>query len=76
MSIRMGVSGSGYATIHDTETGDWVYVHRLSAVAEYGVDATRHMDVHHNDETPENNGRLNLTPMDPGEHRRHNLTAF
>lgn len=73
MSVRMGVSGSGYATVHDRDTGEWVYVHRLACVAEYGFDAVLHMDVHHNDETVENNGVRNLTPMDPAEHRKHNL---
>jgi len=73
--IRMGVSGSGYSTIHDPDTGGWVYTHRLACVAEYGFDAVLHIDVHHDDGVVENNGPRNLTPMDPGRHRSFNLTA-
>jgi hypothetical protein len=71
--VRSGVSGSGYPTI--VVDGEAVYVHRLSAVAECGLDAVRGRDVHHVDGNPFNSGRDNLRPLDRYAHRTRHLRA-
>lgn len=68
-SVNLGVSGSGYPTVRDPDTDDWVYVHRLSAIAEYGVRRVVQNDVHHRDGNHYNSGRENLQPRRPWEHR-------
>lgn len=70
--MRLGVSGSGYLTVHDGN-GDWCYVHRLAAVAEHGAEAIDGADVHHINEIPKDNGRDNLRPEPPRSHRTRNL---
>lgn len=73
MTVRLGVSGSGYTTAVDTETGERFYIHRLATVAEYGFSAVRHMDAHHRDGVAWQNGRDNLEPVHPDRHRTWNL---
>lgn len=43
-------------------------VHRLTAIAEYGVDAVAGKLVHHRNEIPYDNRPSNLIPLDTGEH--------
>lgn len=55
------------------ESGEYeaVYVHRLLAVLEYGFDAVREKDVHHENHIPWGNWSENITLMDPDEHIVH-----
>jgi hypothetical protein len=76
MSIRLGVSGSGYPTVVDRSTGERCYVHRLAAVAELGVEAVDEAaDVHHVDGVAWNNDRENLQPLPYPYHRRETLNG-
>lgn len=50
------------------EEYDIVQVHRLLAVAEYGLDAVVDKHIHHKNEIPWDNRPENLVPMDPSEH--------
>lgn len=69
-SFKLSTSGEGYLEVL---TGDErVYVHRLSAVAEFGIDAVKEMDVHHEDHKWVNNPSK-LRPEDPDEHRKRTL---
>lgn len=59
--IVIDTVGKGYTAVHPFEDPEqWCYVHRLSAVAEYGLDAVQKAEqVHHRDgckwvNTPEN----------------------
>lgn len=74
--VNLSVSGSGYSELR--VDGESVYVHRLSAVAEHGVDAVSEMDVHHEhhwDGEPCKwvNNPDRLVPEDPETHRTWNL---
>lgn len=52
-----------------TTTGDRVRINRLLAVAEYGFEAVRGMDVHHKNRIPWDNRHENVEPLTPEEHR-------
>lgn len=69
-SFTLSVSGDGYAEFRTSEGG--VYIHRLSAVAEHGVEKVKDMDVHHEVHQWVNNP-TKLTPEDPVEHRKRTL---
>lgn len=57
---------------HEYDGEQWnVSVHRLLAVAEYGVDAVRDRDIHHRNQVPWDNRPGNVEPIDPTEHGRH-----
>lgn len=76
MEGKMSVSGSGYTEFMTDD--DRVYIHRLSAVAEHGVEAVKEKDVHHThdwDGVPCKwvNARDRLEPEDPTEHRKRTL---
>lgn len=47
-----------------------VRVHRLLAVAEYGLDAVAGNDIHHKNHVPWDNRSENIEPLGPSEHRR------
>lgn len=47
-----------------------VYVHRLLAVAEYGIDEIRGKEVHHKNRIKWDNRPDNIEVLDPSEHRR------
>lgn len=65
-------SGYVYAGSSDGNGGsEFVPIHRLTAVAEYGVDALDGKVVHHKNEVKWDNRPENLVPMDPDEHSRH-----
>jgi len=56
---------------HDTNGTQYcVSVHRLVAVAEYGLDAVRGKHVHHQNHIPWDNRPDNLVPLDPPEHAK------
>lgn len=48
-----------------------VSVHRLVAVAEYGIDTVDGMDIHHKNKIPWDNRAVNLELMTPSEHAQH-----
>lgn len=54
-----------------TETFETVRVHRLLAVAEYGLDAVADVDVHHKNNIPWDNRPDNLELLDRSEHTSH-----
>jgi hypothetical protein len=49
-------------------TSEYAYVHRLVAVAEYGVDAVESKHIHHKNGIPWDNRPENIEPVSPGEH--------
>ena len=63
----------GYERWENYHEGDeWkVYVHRLLVVAEYGFEAMRDKQVHHQNNIPWDNRPENIEPIDPAEHGRH-----
>lgn len=70
--------GGGFATANTyeyilTPAGEQrVLVHRLAAVAEYGLDSVVQADlVHHRDGVPWNNSRDNLMLMSQSDHTEH-----
>lgn len=54
-----------------THKSQWVRVHRLLAVAEYGFDAVSGMDVHHKNNIPWDNRPSNIELLTRSEHSRH-----
>jgi len=50
---------------------DFVYEHRLLAVAEYGFEEVKNMHVHHKNEIKWDNRPDNLELMTPSEHIKH-----
>jgi hypothetical protein len=52
-----------------TEGQDSCYVHRLVAVAEWGIEAVRDKDIHHKNGVPWDNRPENLEPLTRKEHR-------
>lgn len=73
---RIYTSGDGYEEVMDGD--DRCYVHRLTAVAEYGYDAVVGKDVHHKEiwdgrSVPFLNAVDWLEPVDRWEHRKGHL---
>lgn len=54
---------------------DRLPVHRLIAVAEWGVEAVKDKHVHHKNEIPWDNRPDNLELMDPTDHHSHHSTG-
>lgn len=52
----------------DTKQMQHVKVHRLVAVAEYGMDKIEDMDIHHKNDHPADNRPCNLEVIEPSEH--------
>jgi len=52
------------------EQSDSIGIHRLVAIAEYGIEAVAHAHVHHINSIPWDNRPTNLTPLSDKEHRR------
>lgn len=78
MAKTLITSGDGYEEVTDGE--DRCYLHRLTAVAEYGVDAVEGMDVHHKEiwegrSIPFLNSVDWLEPKDPYTHRLSHIQA-
>lgn len=55
----------------DNNKSGKVYLHRLLAVAEYGVNAVKDMDVHHKNGIPWDNRPKNIQLLDKSTHGRH-----
>lgn len=49
-------------------TTEFVYTHRLLGVAEYGIDAVKDMDIHHETGCGFDNRPDSITPMEPDKH--------
>jgi len=71
-TVYLGTVGDGYEAWQTNACGEraQVYVHKLTAVAEYGFDAVAGGDVHHENGIKWDNRPSNLEPMDPGQHLR------
>jgi len=65
---RLSQRGYEYWRSFNGESEDTVKVHRLAAVAWYGLDAVVDNHVHHENRIPWDNRESNLAPMDPAEH--------
>lgn len=61
---------NGYAEfrVKDKERRDTVRIHRLLAIAEFGVEAVKGMDIHHKNHCPFDNRRENLEVVSRAEH--------
>lgn len=76
MAKTLSTNGDGYEELRDGD--ERVSVHRLTAVAEFGIDAVKDMDVHHMEifdgrSCPFLNARKWLEPRDPYSHRVEHL---
>jgi len=67
----MHAPSSGYEFWECAASDKIMYVHRLLAIAEYGIEAVKENDVHHKKEIPWLNTPGNIELMDPSEHRSH-----
>jgi len=63
------VDEQGYERVWSSE--EYVRLHRLLAVAEWGFEAVRDMNVHHKNEIKWDNRPENLEIMTHGEHTSH-----
>lgn len=70
---RYRVTQDGYCIWQSFHNGgtDRMQVHRLLAVAEYGIDAVKGRVVHHEDGVKWNNVPGNISLMDNSEHTKH-----
>lgn len=68
---------NGYEFYRTERDGDErkVLIHRLLAVAEYGLDAVKGKDVHHKNNIPWDNRLSNLELMTRPEHVKHHSTG-
>lgn len=66
----------GYPVWQDSRAQRPVSVHRLLAVAEYGVDAVKGMHVHHKNGVPWDNRPENIVPVTPEEHSSIHATEM
>jgi hypothetical protein len=62
--------GQGYERLRVCEYGERheVYVHRLLAVSEYGLDAVTDSEVHHSNQIPWDNRPSNIEVKTPADH--------
>ena len=69
-----GTDPHGYEVSQNRYNGklDTVKIHRLTAVAEYGIDAVKNNDVHHLNDVPWDNRPENLDIM---SHEKHGLVS-
>ena len=69
--------GKGYEYAFDGAKGgestEKVAIHRLTAVAEHGVEALRGKVVHHESRVEWDNRVSNLTPLTQSEHKKHHI---
>lgn len=68
--VQVRAKYNGYVEVRHFYLGeeDYVSIHRLTAVAEYGFDAIREKDVHHKNGVRWDNRRSNLEPLSRKEH--------
>jgi len=59
-----------YMYFRGVRNSDYVPIHRLVAVAEYGFDAVVDKEIHHKNGMPWDNRPENLEPLSKEEHRR------
>lgn len=76
MAKTLTTNGGGYEEVTDGK--ERAYLHRLTAVAEFGFDAVADMDVHHLEmwdgrSVPFLNAPDWLSPENPEEHRLEHL---
>jgi len=72
-SYSTGVRGYEKWTVGHRGESEYLYVHRLLAVAVYGFSAVCDNDVHHVNQVKWDNRPENITVLSPGEHRtEHN----
>lgn len=66
---------NGYSIItHHHKSEEYrVAVHRLVAVAEYGIEAVKEKDIHHKNKTGIDNRPSNLIPVDPSLHKKMDI---
>lgn len=60
---------TGYIYLRSAEAS--ILEHRLLAVAKYGIEAVKDMDVHHKNNIPWDNRPENIELMDKAEHAKH-----
>lgn len=58
-----------WSTDHDGESM-YVYVHRLLAVSEYGLESVADRHIHHKNGVPWDNRPENIEPVSPEEHAK------
>jgi predicted DNA-binding protein YlxM (UPF0122 family) len=68
-SIHTNIYGHEYSS----SQSDHVYIHRLLAVAEYGVEKVKGNDIHHINGVPWDNRPDNIEPLSREEHNRIHL---
>lgn len=75
-SVPLYMGGRGYEFWQDRTDGtaDKVYLHRLLAVAEFGVGAVADMDVHHKNGVKWDNRPENIELLTKSEHARQHGT--
>lgn len=68
---------AGYSTIHHQQGGEKhaFPVHRLVAVAEYGIEAVEGKQIHHKNKHPSDNSPGNLVPLSASLHKKADLVA-
>lgn len=76
MSLSLCHTGEGYEYVRCRQNGadDTVYIHRLTFVAEHGIDALGADDhVHHKKSIPWLNTPENLEAVEPEDHAQHHF---
>lgn len=66
-------ASNGYRTWKDRQSGRYMSVHRLLAIAEYGFDAVDGNVVHHKNGVRWDNRPENIEVMTPSEHAKHHV---
>lgn len=66
-------ASNGYQTWKDRQSGRYMSVHRLLAIAEYGFDAVEGNVVHHKNGVRWDNRPENIEVMTPSEHAKHHV---
>ena len=68
--MHMNGTGYEYVASRSGEKKDFVYIHRLLAVAEYGFVEVCDKEIHHKNRIPWDNRPENLEPLTTEEHKR------
>jgi len=65
-------AGRGYERVRTryNRSQQTVAIHRLAAVAWFGLESVKDNHIHHKNNIPWDNRQVNLQPIDPTEHRR------
>jgi len=66
-TVSFRTTTRGYEVVTIPGGGDYL-VHRLVAVAEYGIDAVKEKHIHHKNRVKWDNRPVNLEPIDPAKH--------